>query len=195
MPSVSCGVMLAAMAVHPRLNGFTKTFAPRPICARSLLPMTSGVWQSMQCPTGPARYSPYLTRSVRGTSGTDVTVGPNPSSGMLYVLRGTSLRIAGTVFMKAAIARTSRSDMFRYHANDMGGPRFWPSGRLALRMALTMSSSDHEPMPVSMSGVMFGAYASKSVSPVGIFSVMTKAPEYERDRSSEPSWLCGVWQL
>ena len=36
-------------------------------------------------------------------------------------------------------------------------PRNLPSGRCALRIALTICSSVHEPMPVSMSGVMFFA--------------------------------------
>src|SRR5688572_2922393 len=143
----------------------------------------------MQWPTGPARYSPYFTMSVFGTSGTLVTGGPKPLSGIWNVLRGTSLRTAGTDFTYMAIARTSVSDMLRYQPNDIGGPKNWPSGRCALRIALTIWSSVHDPMPVSISGVMFGAYALKTGSS------MTNAPAKFLLSSGLPSARRGVWQL
>ena len=60
----------------------------------------------------------------------------------------------------------------------------WP-----FRIALTMSSSDQEPMPVSMSGVMLAAYALNTGSSI------TNAPANFFVGSSEPSGRCGVWQL
>src|SRR5688572_25714430 len=155
----------------------------------SICPMTYVVWQSMQWPTGPARYSPYLTMSVFGTSGTLVTSGPKPFSGIWNVLRGTSLRTAGTDLMYLAIARASVSDMLRYQRNDIGGPRYLPSGVRALWSTSTMSSSLHEPMPVSMSGVMFGAYALNTGSSI------TNAPARFLVASGVPSGSRGVWQL
>src|SRR5882672_2199959 len=156
-PTPGSGVTLAATADHSKMNGLLNTLAPAPSFVRSCAPLTTGVWQSMQWPSGPARYSPYFTTSVFGTSGTDVTIGPKPFSGNLYSLFGTSLRIGFAVRMYATIARTSVSVMRLYQANDIGGPRNVPSGRCALRIAFTIWSSVHEPMPVSMSGVMLRA--------------------------------------
>src|SRR5688572_1897038 len=109
--------------------------------------------------------------------------------GIWNVLGGTSLRTAGTDFTYLAIARTSVSDRFLYQPNDIGGPMNVPSGLRALRIASTIWSSVHEPMPVSMSGVMFRAYALKTGSS------MTNAPARFLLLSGVPSGRRGVWQL
>ena len=99
------------------------------------------------------------------------------------------MRTAGTDFTYLAIARTSVSDMFLYQPNDIGGPMNVPSGLRALRIASTIWSSVHEPMPVSMSGVMLRAYA------LNTGSSMTKAPARFLVSSGVPSGKRGVWQL
>src|SRR5262249_39558385 len=70
----------------------------------------------------------------------------------------------------------------------MGGPMVVPSGRLPSRIALMISPSLHLPMPVSGSGVMFGAWATPKPS-------SNLVPPASSLPGTGPCGVCGVWQL
>ena len=65
-----------------------------------------------------------------------------------------------------------------------------PSGRLPLVTAVTISSSDHLPIPVSRSGVRFGPWNT----PRPGISNPTSEPPRKRARSGLPKKYPGVWQ-
>src|SRR6516225_1595657 len=74
IPASLAGVRFVLVISPP--PGASNSLPPAPTLAISLRPLTIGVWQSMQCPSAVARYRPYAALSVRGISGTLVTVGP-----------------------------------------------------------------------------------------------------------------------